>query len=152
MHSDGISQHDGEVKGLAIPKKHKLLKHAQQVPPTLSLVHKEHRNRMMLNHWNVHKKGAGIYGIGADLKQLSVAICAELAPHGQTREDQLQANQNLLKKAGGLLAPISGDEQYLSLGCSHTVAFCKLLEHGVVGLQLGNPSWPIRGQLSTDGN
>ena len=90
VHSDGISQHDGEVKGLAIPKKHKLLKHAQQVPPTLSLVHKEHRNRLMPNHWNVHKKGAGIYGIGADLKQLSVAIGAELAPDaGQ----QLHAQQ-----------------------------------------------------------
>ena len=99
-------------KGLDILKKHKLLRHAHQVPPTLSLVHKEHRNRMMLNHWKKHKKGAGIYGIGADLKQLSVAICAELAPEGPTRQAQLQANHTVLKKAGGLLAPITGHEMY----------------------------------------
>ena len=67
-------------QGIDILKKHKLLKHAQQVSPKYFLVHKENRNRLMLNHLNVHKKGGVIYGIGADLKQLSVAICAELAP------------------------------------------------------------------------
>ena len=144
MHSDGISQHDWEVKGLAILKKHKLLKHAQQVPPTLFLVHKENRNRLMLNHLNVHKKGGVIYGIGADLKQLSVAICAELAPHGPTRLSQLEANRSMLKKFAGLLAPINGEELYLSLGCSHTVAFCKLAP-------LGGPT-PIKELQDANGN
>ena len=139
-------------QGLDILKKHKLLRHAHQVPPRFFLVHKENRNRLMLNHLNVHKKGAGIYGIGADLKQLSVAICAELAPDGPTRISQLEANNSMLKKFANILAPINGQELYLSLTCSHTVAFCKLLEHEVVGLQLGNPCTPIRGQLSTDGN
>ena len=113
-------------QGIDILKKHKLLKHAKQVSPKYFLVHKENRNRLMLNHLNVHKKGAGIYGIGADLKQLSVAICAELAPEGPTRHSQLQANNSMLNKFSGLLAPINGGELYLSLGCSHTVAFCKL--------------------------
>ena len=117
-------------KGLDILERHKLLGHVLQAPAKKFLVHKENRNRLMLNYLNVHKKGAGIYNIGADLKQLSVAICAELAPHGQTREDQLQANHTMLKKAGGLLAPITGHEMYLSLGCSHTVAFCKLAPFG----------------------
>ena len=126
MHSDGISQHDWEVEGhVGIEDEV-----AQQVSPKYFLVHKENRNRLMLNHLNVHKKGAGIYGIGADLKQLSVAICAELAPEGPTRHSQLQASNSMLNKAGGLLAPITGDELYLSLGCSHTVAFCKLAPLG----------------------
>ena len=113
-------------QGFDILKKHKLLKHAKQVSPKYFLVHKENRNRLMLNHLNVHKKGGVIYGIGADLKQLSVAICAELAPDGPTRLSQLEANRSMLKKFAGLLAPINGEELYLSLGCSHTMAFCKL--------------------------
>ena len=122
MHSDGISQHDWEVEGhVGIEDEV-----AQQVSPKYFLVHKENRNKLMLNHLNVHKKGGVIYGIGADLKQLSVAICAELAPDGPTRLSQLEANRSMLKKFAGLLAPINGEELYLSLGCSHTVAFCKL--------------------------
>ena len=84
-------------KGLDILTQHRLLKHAR-VPPKFFLVHKESRNRQMLNHLNVHKLGAGIYGTGADLKQLSVAICAELAPDGPTRISQLEANNSMLKK------------------------------------------------------
>ena len=99
-------------KGLDILTKHRLLRHVHQAPPKYFLVHKENRNRLMLNHLNVHKKGAGIYGIGADLKQLSVAICAELAPEGPTRHSQLQANNSMLNKFSGLLAPINGEELY----------------------------------------
>ena len=84
----------------------------------------------MLNPLNVHHKGDVIYGIGADLKQLPVAICAELAPSGPTRVANLEANESLIKRSDGLLAPINGEEMYLSLGCGHTVAFCKLAPLG----------------------
>ena len=55
VHSDGISQHDWEVEGhVGIEDEV-----AQQVSPKYFLVHKENRNRLMLNHLNVHKKGWG---------------------------------------------------------------------------------------------
>ena len=117
-------------KGLDILGRHRLLGRVLHAPAKLFLVHKENRNRLMLNYLNVHKKGAGIYGIGADLKQLSVAICAELAPDGPTRISQLEANNSMLKKFANILAPINGQELYLSLACSHTVAFCKLAPLG----------------------
>ena len=50
----------------------------------------------------------------------------------------------MLNKFSGLLAPINGEELYLSLGCSHTVAFCKLAP-------LGGPT-PIKELQDANGN
>ena len=68
--------------------------------------------------------------IGADVQQLSTAVCAELAPSGPTRAANLEANRSLFSRSDGLLAPITGEEQFLSLGCGHTVAFCKVASLG----------------------
>ena len=62
---------------------------------------------------------------GADTKQLTNALCIELAPHGKLREEHLLKNQRLIDRSKGLLAPINGSERYLTLGCGHTTAFCK---------------------------
>ena len=59
------------------------------------------------------------------MEQLSTAVCVELAPDGPSRIANLEANKSLINKSDGLLAPINGEELYLSLGCGHTVAFCK---------------------------
>jgi hypothetical protein len=112
--------------GMDILSKHKLLKKVKKVHPKFFLTHKENRNRLMLNGKNCHKKGAVIERIGADRKQLSTAVCTEIAPSGPTRVSNLEANQALIKRSGGLLAPMNGEELYLSLGCGHTVAFCKV--------------------------
>lgn len=117
-------------KGMAIMTEHKLLKHATKVHPRFFMTHKENRNRLMLSPLNVHKKGFVIRSIGADRKQLTSALCVELAPSGPTRVSNLQANLALIQKANGLLAPLNGEELYLTLGCSHTVAFCKVAPLG----------------------
>ena len=81
----------------------------------------------MLNARNVHnKKGDVIYRIGADRKALNTAVCVELAPNGPTRVANLEANIALIKRSEGLLAEINGEEMYLTLGCGHTTAFCKV--------------------------
>ena len=55
----------------------------------------------------------------------------ELALDGELRKTNIERNSELIDKAGGLLAPINGAERYLTLGCGHTVAFCKTAQvHG----------------------
>ena len=130
--------------GMDIMAKHKLLKSVKKVRPKYFLTHKENRNRLMLNHLNVHKKGFVIYSIGADRKQLTTAVCVELAPSGPTRVSNLEANIALIKTSRGLLAPATGEELYLSLGCGHTAAFCKVAP-------LGGPT-PEKGLQDNQGN
>ena len=139
-----MSSNEFLQQGLLLMEKHKLLKTVVNVHPKLFLTHKENRNRLMLNYLNVHKKGAIILSIGADRKQLATALACELAPSGPTRVANLQANKLLIDKAGKLLAPINGDELYLSLACSHTVAFCK-----VAGLKGPTPEKALQ---DPDGN
>ena len=116
--------------GMALMKKHKLLVIVPKVHPKYLLTHKENRNRLMLNALQVHHKGAVICSIGADREQLSTAVAVELAPSGPTRISNLSANASLIEKSKGLLAPINGEEKYLTLGCGHTGAFCKVAPLG----------------------
>ena len=66
--------------GMKILREHKLLKRVDPAHPKKFLTHIENRNRLMLNAKNVHKKGAVIKSIGADLTQISSAVCVEIAP------------------------------------------------------------------------
>ena len=77
-----ISANEFYQNGMTILKEHKLLRYALKQLPKFFLTHKENRNRLMLNARNVHVKGAVIFAIGADLEQLSTAVCVclELAP------------------------------------------------------------------------
>ena len=117
------------MKGMEIMDRYCLIQ-TVIAPPEEFLTHIENRNKSMLNQKNVHTKGEIIFNIGADRKQLITAICVELAPHGPTRLTNIEANRKLIKRSAGLLAPINGRERYLSLGCGHTVAFCKTCKVG----------------------
>ena len=84
----------------------------------------------MLSPFNAHRNAGRIHDGGADRKQLTNALSTEIAPEGQHRAEQLLANQKLIERAGGLLAPINDEERYLTLGCGHTAAWCKLADVG----------------------
>ena len=116
--------------GMDLMEAHKLVKVTPDVPPQFFLTHKDNRNGLMINPLMVHEKGADILSIGADRKQLSTAIAVELAPFGPSRSSHIAANKKLVYNSNKLLAPVSGQELYLSLGCSHTVAFCKVAPLG----------------------
>ena len=94
------------------------------------LTHKTNRGGLMLSPHNCHRNAARICSAGADRKQLTNAVAVELAPLGSSREEQIAANLKLISRADGLLANITGEERYLTLGCGHTAAFCKLAEAG----------------------
>ena len=84
----------------------------------------------MLSVHNAHANAATIVKVGADRSQLSNAVCIELATEGHAREINIQKNKTLVARAKGKLAPVTGEEKYLSVGCGHTAAFVKLAKVG----------------------
>ena len=112
-------------------RRHKLVYRAERVNPNLFLAHKNNRGGLLLSPHSVHRNAAKISAAGANMKNLSNAVAMELASQGALRAEHIKKNEELIKRAGGLLASINGFERYVSLGCGHTVAFCKTAQvHG----------------------
>ena len=89
------------------------------------LVHPANRGGLGINHFNAHQTGWKIHKVGADLSQLKQACCCEMHPVGVAKELEVACNQKLVDKSAGMLAPLTGQERYVSLSCGHTAAFCK---------------------------
>ena len=98
--------------------------------PSDFLTHKKNRGGLLLSPHNAHKNAAGIKATGADLTALSNSWATELPVDGQLREEQLAKNLQLIERAEGLLAEVNGKERFCSVGCGHTVAFCKHVDAG----------------------
>jgi hypothetical protein len=92
--------------------------------------HKKNRGGLMLSPYNVHRNAAKIHKVGADMKQIINAVCMELAPSGEQRAAHISANEKLVQRANGLLAPLSNEERFITLGAGHTAAFCKFADAG----------------------
>ena len=101
-----------------------------QAAASFFLTHVKNRGGLLLSPHNVHKNAAGIKAAGADMDQLGNAWCTELPDAGPARKLALEKNASLIKRADGLLALINFCERFLSLGCGHTVAFCKHADAG----------------------
>ena len=96
------------------------------VGPWLLLCHPENRNKLGINPHNCHVNGKKIYTTGADRNLLVQACCVEMPPATSDRYSSMIAfNKRLVDTSNGLLAPVSETEKYLTLGTSHTGAFCK---------------------------
>lgn len=113
-----------------ILSKQKLLYTIGPIKAKYFLPHKQNRGSLMLSPYNAHANAKRIHLVGADLKQLTNAVCIELAPEGVKRDEQIGANLQLNARAKGLLAPVNYEERYLTLGTGHTAAFCKLADVG----------------------
>ncbi len=105
--------------------KHSLCYHIGKTEARFFLTHKANRGGLLLSPHNVHRNGARIHAVGAGRRQLTNALAAELPGEGCVRDAHLQANEKLIARSGGLLAPINGAERYVTLGAGHTAAFCK---------------------------
>ena len=66
----------------------------------------------------------GTIDVGARLDKLEDSVAFEIGL-GAEREAQLYFNSELVRKAGGLLAPATGTERFLTVGGGHTTAFCR---------------------------
>ena len=115
---------------MACLRSHNLAYSIDKVAPKHFLTHPKNRGGLMLSPHNVHRNAARIHQAGADRSQLTNAVCIEIAPSGNMRDEQLSKNRALIDRSAGLLAPINGSERYLTLGCGHTVAFCKTAAAG----------------------
>lgn len=103
-------------------------KHAYVVPEIHVrhlLCHPDNRAQLGLDPHNVHRVGAMISKLGGDFSQLNHATCVEMSPLGDERAKQVAFNSALVQHAQGLLAPVTGEERYLTLSCGHTAAFCR---------------------------
>ncbi|CAJ1419983.1 unnamed protein product [Effrenium voratum] len=60
-------------------------------------------------------------------------ICCQLATQEEKRGAQLAANQELVSNSNGHLAPLTGQEGFLTLSASHTIAFLRCLQYGIEG-------------------
>ena len=105
------------------------------------------REWLLTSPHNAHKNGADIKSAGADLEQLSNAYCVELSESGARRDAHIAKNQALVQRAEGLLAPVTGVERFISVGCGHTSQFCKLAD---VGDATCEPSLQIPGANRID--
>ena len=128
-------------------KKHSLV-YDMKIDPAAVLVHPKNRAKLGINAHNSHKLGSKIKKCGADFKMLANATVIEMAPPGTpARLEQLAFNESLITHAGGMLAPISGAERFLSVGCGHTAAFCKAAKAGCKTTWL---DLAVDGKLSID--
>jgi len=100
------------------------------------MVHPSNRGGSMLNGHDVKAKGSQIMEQGFRLDLLEASCCAfELSKLPEVRKEQFDANIQLSKTQEGFLAPVQGNELYLSVGGSHTTAYLKAIAHGVVSLE-----------------
>jgi hypothetical protein len=93
--------------------------------PEAFLVHPSNRGGLMLNHFDVHDKGNTMLKIGVQLNKLVDSVAFEISTDPAKRQHQLEKNRQLVAASNGTLAPVLGGERFLTVGTSHTVAFCK---------------------------
>lgn len=132
---------------MEILEEHKLKYVLQEVHPKFFLVHLANRDYLMMTPSNAHKRGADIKACGADLQMLTNAVCMELSESGPRRADHIAKNEALVKRAEGILAPLNGQERFITIGCGHTSQFCKQAD---LGGDTCEPSLQIPGTTQID--
>ena len=98
---------------LACLKEHNLLYTVANIHPKFFLTHSANRGGLLLSPHNVHRNAARIRKCGADTKQLTNALAIELAASGTVREQHVDQNDMLIKRAGGC-SPALMDASVLS--------------------------------------
>ena len=95
------------------------------IAPERVLCHPSNRGGMMLNKYDVHKEGSIMLKVGVKLDRLTDADAFEVSRKADKRAEQIRVNTQLAETSENYLAPVVGSEIVLSVGCSHTVAFCR---------------------------
>ena len=108
--------------------KHKHAYNETKIKCKFIIPHQKNRGGLILSPFNAHRNAGKIFKVGADIKHIMNAVCMELPSDGPFRASHLDAYEALARRAGKLLAPLNGDERYISLGAGHTAAWCKVSE------------------------
>ena len=92
--------------------------------PNQVLCHPCNRSGLGLNPHNAHRTGAKVQSIGADRKQLDTYLFT-MPPAGAVAAKHIKFNEDLVRIADGMLAPVNGHELYTSVAGGHFEAFCR---------------------------
>ena len=115
---------------MSLLREYKIAYKLEAVKPKLFMVHKGNRGGLGLSPYNAHRNAATIFSVGANKKKLDAAFAMELAPSGTQRESNIRFNEILVARSHGLLAKLTGEERFATLGCGHTAAWCKTAAAG----------------------
>ena len=91
-------------QALAVLTKAKISYEVENVHGRLFLVHPHNRSKLGVNAYNVHRVGALIKRVGADLNEVKKATAFELHPSDPKRSDQVSFNRKLVDRADGMLS------------------------------------------------
>ena len=94
------------------------------------LVHPQNRGGIGINIHNSHKTMSTVKTIGGAKSELRHAVAIEMCPLKDKREMQIAFNHKLVDEAGGQMAPITGEERFLTISCSHWTQGCRGVEAG----------------------
>ena len=111
-------------------KEHSVSYVLEKVAPQMFYTHPKNRGGLGLSWHNVHRNGQRIVNIGARKDRLVDSVAFEMQQQGTERDQQIEFNHELFRKANGLLAPPSGNERFLTVGGGHTTAFCRAAKAG----------------------
>ena len=115
------------------------LAYRQTITPKEILVHPANRAGQMLSASDTWEKGMRLWQVGLRLPLLSDSICFEVANDPVKREEQLRKNKVLVEQNAGVLAPVTSQERFLSVSCSHRCAWLRAVAaacHGPAGEQV----------------
>ena len=112
------------------------------------LVHPSNSGGQMLGVEDVWQKGMRLLQVGLKKELLVGSVCFEAAHEPTKKEQQMFLNQSLVEQSGGLLAPMTGKERFMSVGASHTCAFFRAAQancnrpescKGEIAIKAGEP-------------
>jgi hypothetical protein len=98
--------------------------------PDEVMVHMSNRGTLGLNGHNCHKNLSEIHRVGCDPSELKGAYCMECAPYEPKRQEQFDFNKRVIAQSKGLLAPLTGREDSMSIGCGHFTGGVRAISHG----------------------
>ena len=88
----------------------------------------------MVNAYNAHRKGHDILQAGVKAELLPPnSLALEVATDSKLKESQFKLNRKMVAGSNGLLAPIRGDERFLTLANSHFVQWARAMDNGCKG-------------------
>jgi hypothetical protein len=108
----------------------KKLSYMQVIHTDNVMTHPDNRGGLMLNPYNVHKNIARVCQIGANKRELHGAVAMEVSGQTDVKAKEIAANSSLVGASDGLLAPLTGAERVMSLGCGHMSGGCRAANHG----------------------
>lgn len=92
------------------------------------MVHDKNRDGLGIDWFQAHKNGEVILKIGVSMQELEKSVAFELPPINPHKSIKMDFNRAIIAKSKGMLAPLTGQEQYCSTSTGHTTAFFRALK------------------------